>query len=184
MPHTSPPSNSNRLRRIAVAIVAGAALAIIGGLVVVALLRRNQLPLVTFDNLNAAAERWAAHGPRNYDLTLQLSGVQSGAVSVQVRGGQVAAMTLNERPTKSHLWDDWSVAGLLAIIRRDLEACAAANPQADGANAKSADSAAQVDPVIPRGTFDEQFGYPLEYRRLLPGGNEAVWRIVKFAPVP
>ena len=58
---------------------------------------------MTFDILNAAAERWAKNGPKDYDFDLELTGVNPGVAHIEVRGGEVTAMSLNGRPTAAHL---------------------------------------------------------------------------------
>ena len=157
-----------RLRSIALAMVLGTLLGI--GLavgVLAMLLRGEHLPQVTFDILNAATERWAKNGPMDYDLDLELTGVNPGLAHIEVRGGEVTAMTLNGRPTAPHIWDNWSAPGLLGIIRRDLEVCLAAKP-------------ADLSAPVPRGEFDPQFGYPARYHRVTQTGADAQWRVTGF----
>jgi Family of unknown function (DUF6174) len=160
-----------RLRSIALAMVLGTLLGLgVAVGVLVTLLRGEQLPQVTFDILNAAAERWVKNGPKDYDLDLELSGVNPGIAHIEVRGGEVTAMTLNGRPTAPHIWDNWSAPGLLGIIRRDLEVCMAAKPG---------------DPTAPvaRGEFDAHYGYPVRYHRVTQTGADAKWRVTAFVVV-
>jgi len=157
-----------RLRTIALAIVLGAILGVgvaIGVLAMV--LRGEQLPQVTFETLNAAAERWTKNGPKDYDLDLELSGVNPGVAHIEVRGGEVTAMMHNGRPTAPHIWDNWSVPGLLGIIRRDLEECMAPKPG---------------DPTapVPRAEFDPKYGDPVRYHRVTQTGADAKWHVTVF----
>ena len=148
-------------------------------LVVLAVSCREPLPTFGFDELNAAVERWAAHGPANYEMDLELTGINPGVAHVEVRDtGKVTAMTRNGRPTKPHLWDNWSVPGLFAIIRRDLESCLVPK----GAPGQSAEAPA-TQPVYPHGTFDAKYGYPVQYHRITPTGADVQWRVTSFVPL-
>ena len=94
---------------------------------------------------------------------------------VEVRDTRVTAMTLNGRPTKPHIWDNWSVPGLFAIIQRDLESCLVPKTIAG----QGADTPA-TQPVYPHGTFDAKYGYPAQYHRITPTGADAQWRVTSF----
>ncbi len=94
-------------------------------------------------------------------------------------------MTLNGHPTRQHLWDDWSVPGLLAIIRRDVEVCmpdlnkkAQQKAAADSQNGPTE----FVAPILPRALFDPHDGHPLQYHRITPTGADANWRVLQFTP--
>jgi Family of unknown function (DUF6174) len=163
-----PPRRPMRLRTIALAIVLGAILGIGVAVAVLAMvLHGERLPPVTFETLNAAAERWAKSGPKNYDLDLELSGVNPGVARIEVRGNEVTSMTHNGRSTPPHTWDNWSVPGLLGIIRRDLEVCMAPKPG---------------DPTapVPRAEFDPKYGYPVRYHRVTQTGADAKWHVTAF----
>jgi len=180
----APLRRRSTLRSVAVGIVTGCLLAIAGIVALVALSRRESLPVIHLTDVDAAAQRWADNGPADYDLDLEQTGVNPGMIHVEVRRGQVTAMTLNGYPTRQHLWDDWSVPGILAIIRRDVEVCMPdLNAKAQRkAAAESPSGAADVPPILPRGLFDPHDGHPLEYHRITPTGADANWRVTKFAP--
>jgi hypothetical protein len=169
------PRRSGRLQRIALGLVLGSLLGLAAAAAVLAIARRDPLPPFGFDELNAAAQRWEANGPRDYDMDLELTGINPGVAHVEVRQGKVTAMTLNGRPTKQHLWDDWAVPGLFAIIRRDLESCLVPKP----APGQSADAPAP-QPVYPHGLFDPHYGYPAQYHRITPTGADAQWKVTRF----
>ncbi len=155
------------------------------GAVVLAVARREPLPKFGFDELNAATQRWAAHGPADYDMDLELTGINPGTAHVEVRGGRVTDMTLNGRPTKPHIWDNWSVPGLFAIIQRDLESCLvpkSGTPGADASGSPQGAGASGSQPVYPHGLFDPHYGYPAQYHRITPTGADAQWRVTKFQP--
>ncbi len=179
------PRRPSKLRTIAAAIVATCLLIAAAILTLVALSRRESLPPINLADVDAAVQRWADHGPADYDLDLEQTGVNPGRVHVEVRHGQVTAMTLNGHPTRQHLWDDWSVPGLLAIIRRDVEVCmpdlnkkAQQKAAADSQNGSSE----FVATIFPRGLFDPHDGHPLQYHRITPTGADATWRVLKFEP--
>ena len=182
-------------------MVLGSLVAIVGLIIIAIATRGKELPPITFELLDAAVQRWSANGPSDYDMDIELTGINPGVAHIEVRHGNVTAMKLNDRPTKPHTWDDWSVPGLFSIIRRDLEVCMAPRAtasaidrtlssggrrQGQGGTAKAeggggkADTAFQPDPVVPRGLFDPKLGYPAQYHRVTPTGADAKWRITKF----
>jgi hypothetical protein len=171
----------SKLRNIALGIVLGSAGSIFGILIVMAM-RGERLPEITMEILDAAAAKWAANGPADYDLDIQQSGINPGAIHVEVRKGEVTAMTLNGNPTRQHLWDDWSVPGLFGVIRRDVEVCMPDVNKKLSAKSESGESgvAAKPDIVVPRGTFDAKYGYPIKYHRVTPTGADAEWRVTKI----
>ena len=79
------PRPSGRLRRFALGIVGGSLAGLVLSLIVLAVLRREPLPTFGFDELNAAMQRWAANGPRDYDMDLDLTGINPGTAHVEVR---------------------------------------------------------------------------------------------------
>ncbi len=164
---------SSRLRNYAVGMVIGAAIAIVGLIVVVVATRGKELPPITTEILDAASNRWGEKGPPDYDMDLELTGVNPGVAHIEVRGGNVRRMLHNDHETRPHTWDDWSVPGLFGVIRRDLEVCMARGD-------RKADEMAQAEPVVPRGVFDAELGYPRQYHRVTPTGADAKWRITKF----
>jgi hypothetical protein len=171
-----------KLRNIAVAVICGAVGVLIASVALVALSNREPLPAITMADVDAAAARWTANGPTDYDLDLEQTGVNPGQIHVEVRHGQVTAMTLNGHPTRQHLWDDWSVPGIFAIIRRDVEVCMPdlnAKAQRQAA-ADSQNPTGSVPPVLPRGLFDPHDGHPTQYHRITPTGADANWRVTKF----
>jgi hypothetical protein len=164
-----------RLRKIALGLMLGSAVSIAIGAVILAIALRGPLPQFGFPELDAAVEKWSANGPASYDMDLELKGMNPGTAHVEVRGGQVTAMTLNGRPTKQHLWDDWAVPGLLAIIRRDLESCLVPKASPETRNSQT-----EAQPVYPHGLFDAKYGYPAQYHRITPTGADAQWRVTRF----
>jgi len=164
----------SRLWAVGTGIVAGSLLAILAATILVAIARRERLPEITMGELDAAVARWAANGPRDYDLDIEQTGINPGNFHVKVRGGDVTDMQRDGRTTRQHLWDDWSVPGLFSVIRRDVEACM---PEL---NAKAKAGNPDGPPIVPRGTFDPRDGHPTQYHRITPTGADAMWRATKF----
>lgn len=163
-----------RLRNLAMGIIIGAAIAIVGVLAFLLATRERLDPPITMAELDAAVDRWSEHGPKNYDLDLELSGANSAAVHVEVRDGEVVQVIYDGRKLQSRLWDDWSVPGLFAIIRIDIESCMAKRD--------SAQKGVAAVNVEPRGLFDDRYGYPLRYRRVTSSGADANWVVTQFKP--
>jgi hypothetical protein len=163
-------------------MVLGSVVAIVGVVAALTIIRREKLPPITLDDVNAAAERWAKNGPADYDLDLEQTGVNPGQVHVEARHNEVTAMTLNGHPTRQHLWDDWSVPGMLGIIRRDVEVCMPElSKKAQQPAAVDAQNSEMSAPeVFPRGLFEPHYGYPMEYHRITSTGADANWRMLKF----
>jgi hypothetical protein len=168
------PPRISRLWAIGTGIVAGSLLAILAGTVLVAISKSERLPEITMGDLDSAAARWGANGPRDYDLDIEQTGVNPGQFHVEVRGGEVTDMKRDGQATRQHLWDDWSVPGLFSVIRRDVEACM---PEL---NAKAKANDPDGPQVVPRGTFDPHDGHPTQYHRITPTGADAKWRVTKF----
>jgi hypothetical protein len=164
---------SRRLRRIALGIILGVGLGFAGAFAILLASRKEQLPEITYESLDANQARWGENGPKSYDLDLQLAGINPGSVHVEVRAGEATAMTYNGRPSKLSTADYWWVPGLFEVIRRDLEACA------EAAQKGSRDA---TTPIFSRGLFDPRYGYPTAYRRITPTGMDAEWQVVGFTP--
>lgn len=161
------------VRFVAGAIVLGTLLGLLATAIVLVVGTRGQPPRMTSDAFEAARERWNRHGPASYEMDIQQSLGISGKIHVEVRDGQVTAMTINGEPAAPRLWDSWSVPGLFGIIRLDLDRNSAAV------------AAGQSQPVVfQQAEFDVENGLPRVYRRTeLDGGQSVEWRIVAFRPL-
>jgi hypothetical protein len=163
-----------RLQRTARGIVVGCGLGLLAGILLMAWLRRGALPAISMADLEAAEKRWNEAGPGSYDMDLKFSGVNPSEIHIEVRNRAVVDMKMNERPTKRHLWDEYSVPGLFGVIRRDIEVCLSAESKANLERDQNA------EPIVPRGVFDAQYGYPEQYHRVTSNANDARWRVTKF----
>ena len=139
----------------------------------VALVMRRNRPQLTEAVYQAAVERWDQHGPRSYDLDLELSGNRSGKIHIEVRAGEVVHMTRDGiEPKQRRTWDYWSVPGQLETIGQELEM---ARDPANSFKSKA------VTGMVMWAEFDPQYGYPLVYDRVVLGGDfEVHWRFTRF----
>jgi Family of unknown function (DUF6174) len=154
----------------------GCGFGVLAGILLMVWLRRGALPAISLTDLEAAEKRWNEAGPASYDMDLKFTGVNPSEIHVEVRNREVTAMTMNGRPTKRHLWDEYSVPGLFGVIRRDIEVCMAAE------NVAAASRDQNAEPIVPRAIFDEHYGYPTQYHRVTSTGSDAKWRVTGLAP--
>jgi len=117
---SEPRRQPSRLRNIAIGMVLGS-LAAIGGILAVMATRGERLPGITFEFSTRRRPKWAASGPADYDLDIQQTGINTGAIHVEVRNREVTAMTLNGNPTRQHLWERLVGAGAVWRDPADVE---------------------------------------------------------------
>ena len=137
------------------------------------LLRKEGDPL-TREALDKAREVWAKHGIEDYDMSVTVTGRQSGEHRIEVRGGKVAKMTTGGAPAPKHVWEYWDVNGMFQFLKTEL---------GNAERPRAAYGVDDADDVILRVAFDEQFGYPRRFLRHVLGrdaGSE--WRITAFEP--
>ncbi|MCA9100483.1 MAG: hypothetical protein KDA63_04990 [Planctomycetales bacterium] len=149
--------------------VGGTGFGLLAVLVVTAMRTGDRMPEVDDEALAAASERWDRSAPASYDLELRVSGSRDQQVSVEVRDGDVADLSLDgNTPSQRRTWDYWSVPGLLDIIEADLARAEDAPPGSVRLFAE----------------FDATYGYPRRYRRIESNAMaNAEWNVVRFAPV-
>lgn len=176
MDQTPAKYRSARPRALALGCLLGSVAALVGLLLLIALLGRDPLPRLTRESLDAAVARWQTAGPANYDVDLMLSGAQTGNLHIEVRDGEVTAMTRDGRATvERRTWDFWSVPNQMAMMEEDLSA-AESDPQ-------RAFGVADRGQVVLQAEFDPQLGYPRRYRRQVLGTSNTIeWRVTQFAP--
>jgi hypothetical protein len=172
----SPPSPAGQRRFPRSILLALVLVALVAGVgVVLKLFVARHLPELTEPLLAAAEARWEANGPANYDLDLELAGARPGVVHVEVRDGEVTAMSRDGvTPSQQRTWYVWSVPGQFETIERELEL--AEDPQFEM-------QAAEGTQVVLRAEFDPKYGYPRQFHRLVFGGGpEVFWRVTRFEP--
>jgi hypothetical protein len=151
--------------------------AFLGGLcgVVLALylMREPAPPPLTSEVLEAAAARWADHGPPSYNLDVEVTTENVSKYHLEVRDGQFTGMSIDGRPISRRASGEyWTVPGQFDILRTELENCA--NP---------AKALKVNDPnwVVLRAEFDPKYGYPLRCQRdMLGRGPTMKWKTLKF----
>ena len=175
-----PPLTSQiaRRRRLGLGLVAGVVLGIaIGFAGVVAYLKmtsRGQPPELTEERLQFASERWRQSGPADYQMIVVVTNPGPAKYSVTVRSGDVENLERSDGFTpRRHVWDSWSVAALLDIIRIECQ-----GPESVFQGQPKAEIVQQVE-------FDLELGYPKRYRRIVLGTNSHVeWDITEFKTLP
>ena len=163
---------SRRLRRIAISIgcvVAG----IVAGVVVFGLTSmRRPPPAMTAEDFEAAVARWEANGPANYEMTVEVSGRQSGTMQVVVKDRMPVSVRREGTPVAEHTWEYWTVDGLFEIIRTDLEGLD---------QPERAFGTDDVSQLVQQAEFDAELGYPRRYRRaVLTTGDAIEWEVTEF----
>ncbi|MBX3413708.1 MAG: hypothetical protein KF708_13540 [Pirellulales bacterium] len=157
----------------------GLLLGAVGGLLLAVVvgvwLFRDPMPRLTPERLSAAVERWRAAGPRSYDLNLKLTGGQTGLIHIEVRNGEVTAMTRNGRtPDQRRTWEYWTVENQFDAL--DMELHSARDPQ-------RAFGVSDPNSIVLRAEFDPQYGYPRVYHRIVLGhASELRWEATSFVP--
>lgn len=165
-----------RIGPLLVGIVLGGVAGLLLVVAIGVLVFRDPLPRLTSERLDAAVELWREHGPASYNLDLKLSGGQTGLIHVEVRDGEVTAMTRNGRtPDQRRTWDYWSVENQLEALRQELES--ARDPE-------RAFGVASESSVVLRAEFDPQYGYPRIYHRIVLGqSSELRWEVTALVPI-
>ncbi len=172
-------------RRLTVkAVLLGTLLGVVLTLVALGIwlwVHRDPMPVLTIEALENARRLWDEHGVADYDLDLEISGDRPASVRVQVRRGEVAALTHNGiTPKARKTWASWSVDGLLDQMEAELTGSAAE---------KAGVEERERSPAVLRAEFDPYYGYPSVFRRLATGSgggtsSDSRWEVTRFEPQP
>lgn len=158
-------------------VVAGLILAIfavVAALVAIRFVSLHRIPALTEAALDRAERLWERAGPKSYDMDLEIRGAQPGSVHIEIRDGEVTAMTRDGRSPPQRTWGVWSVPGLFETLEREL--VLAEDPQHE------MDVAAGTELQL-RCEFDPAYGFPRRYHRYATGGApEVFWRVTQFEP--
>ncbi|MGH7194533.1 MAG: DUF6174 domain-containing protein, partial [Candidatus Saccharimonadales bacterium] len=136
--------------------------------------RSDALPPLTAEALQAAHERWKKRGPEDYQMAVLVTGSQSSNYHVTVRGGAPIEVTQgDELPVKRRAtWQYWTIDGLFGVLDHDLRFIDEPT-RGFGAAAGS--------PVILRARFDADWGFPVEYERvILSPASQMRWTVRDF----
>lgn len=148
------------------------AIGLLVAVVIVIRVRGQGAPRLVEADLLSAEKRWSEHGPSDYMLEVEIRGRQTDQFRVTVRGGKPVAVTRNGIEPRRHTWDTWTVPGQLETLHLELEN--AAHPELGFGVAPDADVAQWAE-------FDEIYGYPKCYRRIVEGASlEIAWTTTLF----
>ena len=168
------PRRLPRIRGIIAGVFLGAAIGIVGVIAYLRFTARGQPPELTDERLQVAMEKWRQNGPPDYQMTVVVTSPEPATYIVTVHNGDVENLERSDGFTpRRHVWDSWSVAALLDIIRVECQ-----EPDSVFKGLAKADIVQQVE-------FDSQLGYPKRYRRIVLGSNSHVeWEITDFKTLP
>ncbi len=135
--------------------------------------RLQTLPRLTPAAFDAAQERWAGNGPRDYNVEVVVEGRQPATYRTEVRGGEVQSAYRNGQPlTQARTMGTWTVPGMFATMETDVR------------RIEQAAAEGTATSLILRAQFDPRYGYPARYHRtetVRYGANPAVsWRVTLF----
>ena len=121
---------------------------------------------LTETQLAQAQSRWQQAGPRNYTLTMTITGdrIEEGRFVATVRDGALSSVTRNHRPIARPA-PFYTVPGLFDFLSEELEM--AAQPGRYWQAARDAR-------VYQRIRFDDRLGYPTRYLRAVTGTEHNV----------
>ncbi|MGQ0613861.1 MAG: DUF6174 domain-containing protein [Planctomycetaceae bacterium] len=141
---------------------------IAGGVTLFFLLRGKGEPL-TLPALEAARALWAEQGPRDYDLTVRVSGAMSGDHAIAVREGRVVSMRTGDVEAARTAWAYWTVPGMLDFLAEELSR-AEIGRKGGGE-------------TLLRASFDAAYGYPRTFLRHHVGDRQSIaWEVTSFDP--
>lgn len=130
------------------------------------------LPVIQPVDLAAAQVVWSKAQPADYDLTVQLTGRQTGELKISVRNGSAAGMTRNGTPMRQErTWEPWTVPGMFETLTTDFE------------NREQAVEKFGVEPgsIHMRCEFDPKYGFPKHYLHQIYGRHQDLeWTVTEF----
>ena len=158
---------------IAIGIIALAVAAVLIGVKLLV----NPMPALTETRLVEAEELWQRAGPATYDMDLEIRGAQPGQVHIEVRNGEVTAMTRDGHTPPRRTWDTWTVPGQFETLEREL--VMAEDPIHELETRAGTQLRVHTE-------FDSRYGYPRRYHRYVSGGGpevpEVFWQVTSFEP--
>jgi len=172
---TRPAPRPPRLSAILGGMLLGGGAALAFAVAAMSFFVRGVLPPLTEAELRRAEERWQGARPRDYDMFVRVTGRQPSEFRVEVRGGEPARLMRNGNATPRRMWDVWTVPGLFDTIHQEIDQ--AENPAGPFGSPPGTQ-------VIQRVAFDERYGYPARYERVVMGTPlEVAWEVVEFREI-
>lgn len=169
------PRRRVRVSKLVAGVILGVGAGVIVALIATLAWLRPAARELNEDDLARAEKLWRETAPADYDIDVRVTGRQPGDYHVEVRGGRPVLASRNGITTPQRVWDVWTVDGMFDTIHQEIEQ--AQNP--DGPFASPPGSQ-----VIQRADFDERFGYPRRYQRIVMGTElEIAWEVVEFRVV-
>jgi hypothetical protein len=163
--HRSPSTPARgRLRRLLPWLLLGS---LIVAAVAIVLAVREPMAELTPEALTAARHRWRQAGIRDYDTTIETTASTLGSGSVlrvRVRNGrpeQIADLTASQREITVAEPESYTIEGLFAMLERELQLSRDPSGPLSSGSGKT----------FLRVHFDEQYGYPRRYLRVIGGTN-------------
>lgn len=126
----------------------------------------SRLPPLTPAVLSQAEQKWNAHKPAFYRLTIEMSGdrVETGRFEVEVRSGQVVSLRRNGLVIRPTSGQDYSMEGIFLMLAQELGL--AEKPATVGAPPGYS--------VYTTAKFDETTGRLIRYRRIVGGASNSI----------
>jgi hypothetical protein len=130
------------------------------------------LPQIQPADLAPARAKWQAHEVRNYDVTIVLSGRQTGTLRLEIRDGEPRSLTRNGTAMKQErTWQPWTVPGMFDTLETDFDNAAHPAEKYGSADVR----------VVLRAKFDETYGYPRRYLQQIYGRlDDLSWEVTEF----
>jgi hypothetical protein len=167
-------SYPRRSRGVLLLLFLAALSCIVGAAVLLRMLVAQRIPELTGEELEEAQKLWDRDGPESYEMDLEILRGRPGTVHIEVRNGEITAMTRDSRTPAQHTWRYWSVPGLFETLERELEM--AEDP------VHEVGAAAETNWQL-RCEFDPAYGFPRRFHRSVSGGGQEVyWHVTSFVP--
>jgi hypothetical protein len=172
--HTPPAVEERRFHRTILFLLVPAVICVVGVVLLMQTLVGERIPELTDIELERAEVLWTSAGPASYEMDLEILQGRPGTVHIEVRDGEISAMTRDNRTPAQHTWRYWSVPGLFETLERELEM--AEDPVHEVGAAAGTRWQLRCD-------FDPAYGYPRRFHRYVSGGGpEVYWRVTSFVP--
>ena len=137
---------------------------------VIVFIRSNRLTPMSREAFEAAKSMWDSKEATDYDITVEVTGMQPGIYEVTVENGIATSASFDGRALKrQRTFGTWSVVGMFDTLARDLETQEAHDYLMLGAE------------------FHPEFGIPMKYERIemRTGAHDALqWEVTRFEPRP
>ena len=173
-PSSAAASYAGRSRRVLLLLFFAAVSCIVGAAVLLRMFVVQRIPELNGEELEEAQKLWDRAGPEGYEMDLEILRGRPGIVHIEVRNGEIIAMTRDGRTPPQNTWWYSSVPGLFEQLERELEM--SEDPEHEMGAA--AGTRWQL-----RCEFESAYGYPRRFHRYVSGGGQEVyWRVTSFDP--